>query len=119
MGDHHAEDHDSENEGSENESDTGTELAANVYHIEVDKRSLPIRMLRTFATLVWGLLTMGEAASPSNRVWKVVETSTGRVLTTAKSTYGDESDTGAELAADLEAFSPTEFALRWGFSSRI
>ena len=61
----------------------------------------------------------GGAASPSNRVWKVIETETGRVLTTVKSGYGDESDPGAELAADLEALSPTEFASRWGFTAGV
>ena len=95
-----------------------TDTASNVWHIEVGKRPLPIRMLRTFATLVWGLLTLGGAASPSPapRIWHIIETGTGRVLTTIKDTYGDESDTGAQLASELEAFSPTEFAARWGFT---
>ena len=93
------------------------ETASSVWHIEVGKRSLPIRVLRTVSTLVIALLSMGEgAASPSNRVWKVIETETGRVLTTVKSTYGDEHDPGAALAADLEVFSPAEFASRWGFT---
>ncbi len=95
------------------------ETASSVCHIEVGKRALPIRVLRTVSTLVIALLTMGGAVAPSNHVWKVVETATGRVLTTVKSTYGDESDPGAELAADLEALSPTEFASRWGFTAGV
>ncbi len=95
------------------------ETASSVCHIEVGKRALLIRVLRTVSTLVIALLTMGGAVAPSNHVWKVVETATGRVLTTVKSGYGDESDPGAELAADLEALSPTEFASRWGFTAGV
>ena len=57
------------------------ETASSVWHIEVGERALPIRVLRTVSTLVIALSTMGGAVSPSNRVWKVVETETGRVLT--------------------------------------
>ncbi len=92
------------------------DAASSVWHVEIDKRRLPARMLRTFTTLIWAVLTWGGTASPSNRVWRIVETSTGRVLTTIKDSYGDESDTGAQLASELEAFSPTEFAARWGFT---
>ena len=91
------------------------ETASSVWHIEVGKRSLPIRVLCTVSTLVIALATMGGAVAPSNHAWKVVETDTGRVLTTIKSTYGDESDPGA----DLEALSPTEFASRWGFTAGV
>ena len=90
--------------------------ASKVWHIEVDERRLPSRILRTFTTLILAALTEGGAVSPSNRVWKIVETSTGCVLTTIKDSYGDETDTGAQLASELEAFSPTEFAARWGFT---
>ena len=91
------------------------ETASNVWHIEVGRRSLPVRVLRTVSTLVIAVLTEGGTVSPSNRVWKVVETETGRVLTTVKSTYGEEDDLGAALATDLGVFSPEEFAFRWGF----
>jgi len=96
-----------------------SETASSVWHIDVGKRSLPIRVLRTVSTLIIALLTMGGVVLPSNRVWKIVETDTGRVLTTVKSTYGDEGDPGAALEADLEVFSPAEFAARWGFAADI
>lgn len=94
-----------------------SDAASRVWHIEVGKRSLPIRVLRTVATLVIALLTMGGGVSPSNRVWNVVETASGRVLTTVKSTYGDDGDPGVALEADLEVYSPAEFAERWGFAA--
>ncbi len=92
------------------------DTAASVWHIEVGKRALPVRVLRTALTLIIALLTMGGAVYPSNSVWKVVETETGRVLTTVKRVYGNEDDPGTALAADLEVFSPAEFAARWGFT---
>ena len=91
--------------------------ASSVWHIETSERPLPARILRTFTTLIWAVLTEGGAVSPANRVWKIVETSTGRVLTKIKESYGDESDTGAQLASELETLSPTEFAARWGFTA--
>lgn len=104
----------------EHDQGPGTpDAASGVWHIEVGERPFPARALRTVATVVIGVLTEGGAVSPSNQVWKVIETSTGRVLTTIKDYYGDDSDTGAELAADLETFPPAEFAARWGFASRI
>ncbi len=104
----------------EHDQGPGTpDAASSVWHIEVGKRPLPTRALRTFVTVVLGVLTEGEAVSPSNRVWKIIETSTGRVLTTIKDYYGDDSDTGADLEADLVTFPPAEFAARWGFASRI
>lgn len=93
------------------------DAASSVWHIETGKHPLPARILRTFTTLIWAVFTLGGAVSPSNRVWRIVETSTGRVLTTIKETYGDESDTGAQLASEIETFSPTEFAARWGFTA--
>ena len=101
----------------EHDPDTETpDSASSVWHIKADERRLPARILRTFTTLILAVLTEGGAVSPSNRVWKIVETSTGRVLTTIKDSYGDGTDTGAQLASELEAFSPTEFAARWGFT---
>lgn len=101
--------------GEHDQGPETSDAASEVWHIEVDKRPLPARILRTFATVVWGLLTEGGAVSPSNQVWLVVETATGRVLTNVKQSYGDESDTGAQLASELETYSPSEFAARWGF----
>lgn len=92
-----------------------TWAASRIWHIEVGKRSLLVRVLRTVSTLIIALITMGGAVSPSNRVWHVVETATGRVLTTVKSTYGDEGDPGTALQSDLETYPPAEFAARWGF----
>ena len=101
--------------GEHDQGPATPDAASEVWHVEVDKRPLPARMLRTFATVVFGLLTEGGATSPANQMWHIVETATGRILTTVKQNYGDESDTGAQLASELEAYSPSEFAARWGF----
>lgn len=95
--------------------------ASTVWHIEIGERSLPIRMLRTTATWVIALLSWGAPGvpPPSNHVWNVVETASGRVLTTVKGGYGDETNHGTTLEADLQALSPGEFAARWGFSADI
>ena len=102
----------------EHEAETESPPAASsVWHIEEGKRPLLARVLRVSGSVVWGVLTLGGALSPSNRVWRIIETGTGRVLTTVKGGYGDEADTGAQLASELETFSPTEFAARWGFTA--
>lgn len=102
----------------EHEAETESPPAASsVWHIEEGKRPLLARVLRVSGSVVWGILTLGGALSPSNRVWRIIETGTGQVLTTVKDGYGDETDTGVQLASELETFSPAEFAARWGFTA--
>lgn len=102
----------------EYEAETESPIAASsVWHIEEGKRPLLARVLRVSGSLVWGILTLGGAVSPSNRIWHIIESRTGRVVTTVKGGFGDETDTGAQLASELETFSPAEFAARWGFTA--
>lgn len=102
----------------EHEAETESPPAASsVWHVEEGRRRLPARVLRVAGSVVWGVLTEEGAPSPSNRVWRIIETGTGRVRTTVKDGFGDETDTGAQLESELETLTPTEFAERWGFTA--
>ena len=93
--------------------------ASNVWHIEEGRRPFPARALRVSGSVVWGILTEGGELPPSNRVWRIVESETGQVLATVKDGYGDGTDTGAQLASELETLSAAEFAVRWGFTADL
>lgn len=96
---------------------TSRQPAQDVYHLEVSARPLPLRVLRSLGSILVGIVSSGEAVSPGNIQWHIVETASGRRLTTVKESFGTSGLDETDLRHDLETMTPAEFASRWSLST--
>ena len=99
--------------------------ASEVFTIERVSRGPIRRLMAVLASTVAVLFAMvtdnyneGTAFRPGLWRYVVRERGTGRTLATIDQKTGEDFDTGAILACDLDALTPDAFAATWGLDWR-
>lgn len=88
-------------------------MADQVYALIEEKMPLFRRGVNYLASITLGAIALGPTVTPPARKWHIVRKRDGSIAGEIVEGFGETTDVGADLAADLSSLTVTEFEDQW------